>query len=41
MNMIGLDDTSREIIEDCDVPMSPVVLITLTCKVYPKAKCLS
>ena len=27
MNMIGLDQTSREIIEDGDVPILPVVLI--------------
>ena len=40
MNMIGLAQTSREIIEDGDVPIFPVVLITLTRNVYPKATCL-
>ena len=28
MNMIGLDQTSREIIEDSDVPIFPVLLMT-------------
>ena len=29
MNMIGLDQTSREILKDGDILISPVVLITL------------
>ena len=37
MNMIGLAQTSREIPEDGDIPIFPVVLINQTCKVYPKA----
>ena len=40
MNMIVLAQTSREIIENEDVPIFPVVLITPTHKVYPKTKCL-
>ena len=28
MNMIGLAKTSREILEDCDAPIFPVVLST-------------
>ena len=28
MNMIGLIQTSREILKDGDIPISPVVLIT-------------
>ena len=28
MNMIGLAETSREIIEDCDAPIFPLVLST-------------
>ena len=38
MNIIGLSQTSREILEDCDVPILPVVLITPTHKVYLKEK---
>ena len=34
MNMIGLAQTSREILEDVDVPIFPVVLITLD-SLYP------
>ena len=40
-NMIGLAQTSREILDDGDIPIFPVALITPTCKVYPKATCLS
>ena len=40
MNMIVLAQTSREIIENEDVPIFPVVLITPTRKMYLKAKCL-
>ena len=36
MNMIGLYHNSRKILEDSDVPISPVVLITPTRMVYPK-----
>ena len=36
-NMIGSAQTSREIIEDGDVPIFSVVLITPTRKVYPKS----
>ena len=41
MNMIGLSHTSHKIFEDGDVPISPVVLITPTRKVYPKSTFLS
>ena len=41
MNMIGLAQTSREILENSDVPIFLVVLITLTRKLYPKATRLS
>ena len=37
MKMIALAQTSRKIIEDSDVPIFPVVLITSTRKEYPKA----
>ena len=40
MNMIGLAQTSHKIIEDGDVPIFLVVLITLTHRVYPNATCL-
>ena len=36
-NIIGLSQNSHEILEDGDVPISPMVLITPTRKVYPKA----
>ena len=35
MNMISLAQTSREILEDGDIPIFLMVLITLTRKVYP------
>ena len=41
MNMIGLTYTSCEILEYSDVSIFPVVLITLTCKIYTKETCLS
>ena len=41
IKMIGLSHTSSEILEDGDVPIFLVVLITLTCKVYSKATGLS
>ena len=41
INIIGLSQTSREILEDGDVPIFPVVLITPTRKVYLKSTCLS
>ena len=41
MNMIGLVQTSRKILEDGDVPIFPVVLFTPNYKVYLKATCLS
>ena len=41
INIIGLSQTSRDILEDGDVPIFPVVLITPTRKVYLKATCLS
>ena len=41
MNMIGLAQTSRGIIEDGDVPILLVVLITPACKVYLNAICHS
>ena len=37
MNIIGLDQTSRKILEDGDILIFLVVLINLTRKVYPKA----
>ena len=41
MDMIGLAQTSLEIFEDSDILISPVVVITPTYKVYPKATCRS
>ena len=39
MNMIGLAQTSCEILEYSDILILPVVLIILTSKVYPKKTC--
>ena len=36
MNMIGLAQTSREILEDGDIPIFPVVLITPNSQGAPK-----
>ena len=41
MNMIGLAQTSHEILDDGDILISPVVFNTPTRKVYPKATCRS
>ena len=41
MNMIGLSQTSREIIEDSDILTLPVLLINPTRKVYLEATCRS
>ena len=41
INMIGLAQTSGEILDNGDVPIPPVFLITPDVKVYPKATCCS